>query len=248
MELKDYKKIICISYLIILFFAILLIYFNQWGYFFSPEYLFNNKENLLELKNKYLFEISVVFIFFTIIWTLFLGFTTPLFILAGFSFNVLYGTTLLLIGKTVGSTLLYIIANIYFKKSVKNYFEQKHSIFKNVIQNIKKNELSLLILTRFIPAPTQVIDLAPVLINAKISNYIMARFFGSLIPYLIIINMVRNFFELYQENDSLNINLFQSNEFLIAITFFILFVIVGKILKKKYFTNLKSTHRVAPKE
>ena len=57
-------------------------------------------------------------------------------------------------------------------------------------KNIKKNELSLLILSRFITAPSQVIDLAPVLINAKISNYIIARLLGSLIPYLIIINMV----------------------------------------------------------
>ena len=238
MVVKDYKKIIGVSYLIILFFAILIIYFNQWGNFFSPEYLFNNKENLLELKNKYLFETSVVFFFFIIIWTLLLGFSIPLFILTAFFFNVLYGTILLLIGRTVGSTLLYIIANIYFKKSVKNYFEQKNLIFKKVIKNIKKNELGLLILTRFITAPSQVIDLAPVLINAKISNFIIARFFGSLIPYLIIINMVSNFFEFYQENDILNINLFQSIEFLIAITSFILFLFVGKIIKKKYFSNI----------
>ena len=238
MELKDYKKIIGISYLVILFFAIFLIYYNQWGDYFSPEYLFSNKENLLELKNKYLFEISIIFSFFTIVWTLFLGFSFPLFILTGFFFDVLYGTILLLIGKTIGSTLLYIIANIYFKKGVQNYFDQKHLIFKKAIQNIKKNELSLLILTRFIPAPVQVCDLAPVLINAKVSNYIIAKFFGSLIPHLIIINMIRNFFEFYQENDSLNINLFQSKEFLIAIVIFILFLIVGKIIKKKYLTNI----------
>tara|TARA_Y100000590_G_scaffold166989_1_gene191211 strand:+ start:8625 stop:9344 length:720 start_codon:yes stop_codon:yes gene_type:complete len=238
MELKDYKKTIGIFYLIILFFAIFLIYYNQWSYYFSPEYLFNNKENLLDLKNKYLLQISVIFFFFTIIWTLFLGFSFPLFILTGFFFNVIYGTFLLLIGKTIGSTILYIIANIYFKKSVQNYFDQKHLIFKKAIKNIKKNELSLLILTRFIPAPVQVSDLAPVLINAKVSNYIIAKFFGSLVPHLIIINMIRNFFEFYQENDSLNINLFQSKEFLIAITIFILFLIVGRIIKKKYLTNI----------
>ena len=102
MELKDYKKTIGIFYLIILFFAIFLIYYNQWSYYFSPEYLFNNKENLLDLKNKYLLQISVIFFFFTIIWTLFLGFSFPLFILTGFFFNVIYGTFLLLIGKTIG--------------------------------------------------------------------------------------------------------------------------------------------------
>ena len=238
MELKDYKKIIGATYFVILFLAFFLIYYNQWGHYFTPEYLFSNKENLLELKNKYLFEISIVFFFFTIFWTLFLGFSFPLFILTGFFFNVLYGTILLLIGKTIGSTLLYIIANIYFKKSVKNYFDQKHFIFKKAIQNIKKKELSLLILTRFIPAPVQVSDLAPVLINAKISNYIIAKFFGSLIPHLIIINMVRNFFEFYQKNDNLNINLLQSKEFLIAIIIFILFLIFGKIIKKKYLTSI----------
>ena len=50
--------------------------------------------------------------------------------------------------------------------------------------------------------------------------------------------MVRNFFEFYQENDSLNINLFQSKEFLIAVIIFILFLIGGKIIKKKYLANI----------
>ena len=44
-----------------------------------------------------------------------LGFATPISLIAGFLFGKVYGTLISVFGFTIGCTLLYILANQYFK-------------------------------------------------------------------------------------------------------------------------------------
>ena len=78
-------------------------------------------------------------------------------------------------------------------------------------------------------------DLAPILIDAKIINYILGKFIGSILPNLILLNIVHNFFKFYEKENELNLNLFESREFLLSILFFIVFLLISYFIKSKFF-------------
>ena len=80
----------------------------------SYEFIKNNRDYFFRLKQTNLFLISLVFLFFTILWVVMAGFGLPAALLAGFIFGKWYGTFILVIGMTVGATILYIIGNYFF--------------------------------------------------------------------------------------------------------------------------------------
>ena len=50
------------------------------------------------------------------------GFGLPVALLAGFIFGKLLGTFILIIGMTIGATILYMLGNYFFKEVIKEKF------------------------------------------------------------------------------------------------------------------------------
>ena len=88
----------------------------------SYEFIKNNRDYFFGLKQTNLFLISLIFLFFTIVWVVMAGFGSPIALIAGFIFGKWLGTFVLTIGMTIGATILYIGANYFFKEIIKEKF------------------------------------------------------------------------------------------------------------------------------
>ena len=123
---KKIKFFLGIGYTVILI-IFLWVFFTNFSIdeIRSYEFIKNNREDLLEFKNSHLFFTIVIFFFFTIIWVLLLGFGTPIALLGGFIFGPWLGTFIVIFSLSIGATLLYIFANFFLKKLIKEKFEKK---------------------------------------------------------------------------------------------------------------------------
>ena len=88
----------------------------------SYEFIKNNRDYFFGLKKTNLFLLSVIFIFLTILWVLMAGFGSPVALLAGFIFGKWFGTIILVLGLSVGATILYIFGNYFLKEVIKEKF------------------------------------------------------------------------------------------------------------------------------
>jgi len=88
----------------------------------SYEFIKNNRDYFFGLKQTNLFLLSVIFIFLTILWVLMAGFGSPVALLAGFIFGKWFGTIILVLGLSVGATILYIFGNYFLKEGLKKNF------------------------------------------------------------------------------------------------------------------------------
>jgi uncharacterized membrane protein YdjX (TVP38/TMEM64 family) len=112
-----------------------------------------------------------LFFLFCIIWILLLGFATPISLIAGFLFGKLYGTLISVFAFTIGCTLLYYLANQYFKSLIIEKLSNKISKFKEIFN---KNEFLYFMIFRFAGGggtPFAIQNLLPVLFNMKLKNY-----------------------------------------------------------------------------
>ena len=91
----------------------------------SYEFIRSNKDQILEYKNNNFFFLSVTFFIFSIIWVLLLGFGLPLLLFAGFVFGKWWGIILIISSTTIGATLLYILAGLFFKDIIEQKLAPK---------------------------------------------------------------------------------------------------------------------------
>ena len=106
----------------------------------------NNQQLLNDFKLENIFLLLILFSIFSIIWILLLGFGSPLILFAGFVFGKWLGTLISVISFSVGATLLYCLANFFFKDFIKNKFSVKIEKFINLFN---KNDFLYFTLFRF---------------------------------------------------------------------------------------------------
>jgi len=173
---KNIKIILGISYLLIL--SIFLWFFFQnfsINDFTSYDLIKANRNTLEEIKNNNIFLSSLLFFLGSVLWTLLLGFGSPIFLVGGFVFGKWLGSFLVIFGLSTGATLLYIFANFFFKDVIKEKFSSR---FYNLTEKFKKNEFLFFLAFRFIGGiPFFISNILPTLFNIKVKNF----FFGSLI-------------------------------------------------------------------
>ena len=173
-KVKKIKICLGLIYLVVIS-LILLVFFNNFSLseVSSYEFIKNNRDYLMELKNSNYLLISVLFLIFTIIWVFFLGFGTPIFLLSGFIFGKWIGTIVVVFGLSIGATLLYIFANYFFKNFIEENFSQR---FSSLNQKFKKNEFLFFLIYRFVGGiPFALSNILPTLFNIKIKNFFLAH-------------------------------------------------------------------------
>ncbi len=177
MEKADKLKIfLAIAYATILT-LFLWVFFSKFSIneITSFDFIKNNRDYLIGIKEKNYFIVSIFFFIFTIIWVLLLGFGAPIYLLGGFIFGKWFGTVIVVLGLTTGSTLLYIFANFFFKDFIKEKFSYR---FISLNEKFKKNEFLYFLIYRFVGGiPFGISNIIPTLFNIKVKNF----FFGSLI-------------------------------------------------------------------
>ena len=142
----------------------------------SYEFIKNNRDYLLGLKQANFFLISLIFLLLTIVWVLMAGFGIPVSLLAGFIFGKWFGTFILVIGLTIGATILYALGNYFFKEIIKEKFLIR---FKNLEVKFKKSEFIYLLFYRTVGGiPFAISNVLPCIFNVKVSNFFWATLLG----------------------------------------------------------------------
>ena len=150
----------------------------------SYEFIKNNRDYFFGLKQANLFLISFIFLMATIIWVLMGGFGIPVALLAGFIFGKWLGTFILVIGMSIGATILYIFGNYFLKEIIKEKFLTR---FKDLEKKFKKSEFIYLLAYRFIGGiPFVLSNVIPCIFNVKVVNFFLATIIG-IIPQIFLV-------------------------------------------------------------
>jgi len=150
----------------------------------SYEFIKNNRDYFFEMKQSNLFLLSILFILFTCIWVFAAGFGSPIALFAGFIFGKWLGLIFVVFGMTIGATGLYIFANFFLKKIIRDKFLNK---FKNLEEKFKNSEFIYILIYRFVGGiPFALSNVLPCIFNVKISNFFLATLIG-LLPQLFLV-------------------------------------------------------------
>ena len=235
---KKIKIYLCLIYFLILS-IFLWVFFSKFSIneIISYDFIKNNRDYLISIKESNYFLVSVLFILFTIIWVLLLGFGSPIVLIAGFIFGKWSGTLLATVSLTLGATILYLFANYFIKDLIEEKFSKK---FSNLNDKFKKNEFIFFLIYRFIGGiPFQIQNILPVLFNVKLKNY----FFGTLLgmtPQIFVWATLGNGIEkiIYKNIQVPSFkDLILSPEIYLPIIGFIVILILSLLIKKIFFKD-----------
>ena len=201
----------------------------------SYEFIKNNRDYFFELKKSNLFLLSIIFILFTITWAFAGGFGSPVAIFAGFIFGKILGSLIVVIGLSVGATLLYLFANFFLKELIKDKFLKK---FKNLEEKFKNSEFIYLLIYRFVGGiPFAISNILPCIFNVKVANFFWATLIG-ILPQLFLICSIGSGLEkiIDQNLEAPNIiDLVTSKEIYIPLLIFFSLVVVTVFLRKSFY-------------
>jgi len=236
---KTLKLFLGISYILILLFFLYLIFsyvevtrLNDFLYY---------KELQIDLEkmiSKNLYINLLIFFLFCLIWVSLLGFGSPLLLISGILFGKWIGTFISVLSISVGTLILYSIANFFFKDLVYNLLEKR---FSKYIHLFRKNEFNYFLafrLTGGLGIPFGLQNVLPVIFNIKKSNYFFASFLG-FIPIFFIWNTIGSGLNEYvkQADNFRFFNLISNKEIYLPIILFIIVILISGIIKKRMFDN-----------
>jgi len=142
----------------------------------SYDFIKNNRDYFFGLKQSNIFLISLIFLLSTIIWVLMAGFGIPVALLAGFIFGKWLGTVILVVGLSIGATILYIFGNYFLKEIIKEKFLER---FKKLEGKFKKSEFIYLLVYRVVGGiPFALSNVLPCIFNVKVDNFFWATLIG----------------------------------------------------------------------
>jgi len=203
----------------------------------SYEFIKNNRDYFFGLKQTNLFLISLIFLISTIFWVVMAGFGLPIALLAGFIFGKWFGTFILIIGMTIGATILYMIGNYFFKELIKEKFLSK---FKNLETKFKKSEFIYLIAYRFIGGiPFALSNVLPCIFNVSINNFFWATLIGLTPQLFLVVSIGSGLEKIIEQNlESPRVaDLIYSPDIYIPMLAFVVLIIITIIAKKIFYSK-----------
>ena len=203
----------------------------------SYEFIKNNRDYFFELKQTNLFLISLTFLIATIVWVVMAGFGLPVALLAGFIFGKWLGIFILIIGMTVGATILYILGNYFFKELIREKFLNK---YKNLEIKFKKSEFIYLLVYRFIGGiPFAMSNVLPCIFNVRIRNFFWATLIGITPQLFLVVSIGSGLEKIIEQNLEAPrvIDLIYSPDIYIPMLAFMALIIITIIAKKIFYKN-----------
>ena len=224
------KKIFLTVFLLIIFSFWVIYFFNRD--FFELNTLFNYLEIIQNyISNYFLFSFCI----FTFSYFLFVVCNFPasslLSLIGGFFYGTWIGGLGIILGSTIGSFVVFLVAKIFFHDYVSKKLLHKYLFINKYFQ---QNELELMLLIRLIPG-----------IPFFVQNWILAGlgansikfFFTTLIglsPWAIIFASIgKGLEEIFIKDQDLSFSLIAKPEYLIPISLIISLVIFILLFKKK---------------
>jgi uncharacterized membrane protein YdjX (TVP38/TMEM64 family) len=199
---------------------------------------FKNYQQLLnDFKLKNIFLTLVLFSIFSIIWILLLGFGSPLALFAGVVFGKWLGTLIAVMSFSIGATLLYCLANFFFKDFIKNKFSTKAEKF---IDLFNKNDFLYFMLFRFTGGgmPFAIQNILPIIFNMKIKKYFFSTLLGIAPGVFLIAAIGAGVGNFIDKNDTIIwANLIKDPEINLPILIFVGVLVSAMIINKIFFNK-----------
>ena len=158
-------------------------------------------------------------------------------LIGGFLFGTWVGGIGIIIGGTIGSFIVFLVAKSFFHDYVYKKLLIKYKFINNYFQ---KNDLELMFLIRLIPGiPFFAQNLILAGLGANRSKFFFTTLLG-LSPWAIIFASIgRGLEEIFIEDQDLSFALIAKPEYLIPISIIVLLVLVILIFKKKFINSKK---------
>ena len=201
----------------------------------SYEFIRDNRDYFFELKSSNLLLLTLIFLVLTIIWILMAGFAAPLALLAGFIFDKWLGTFILVVGMSIGATLVYIFGNYFLKEIIKEKFLTR---FKGLEIKFKRSEFVYLLFYRFIGGiPFVISNVLPCIFNVKVKNFFWATIIGIIPQIFLMVSIGSGIEKIIDRNlEAPKIkDLIFSPDIYFPLISFILLIILTIILRKFFY-------------
>ena len=201
----------------------------------SYEFIKNNRDYFYGLKQSNLLMLSLIFLLATIIWVVMAGFGLPIALLAGFIFGTWFGVLILVIGMSIGATILYIFGNYFLKEIIREKFLNR---FKNLEVKFKKSEFIYLLIYRFIGGiPFALSNVLPCIFNVKVYNFFWATLIGITPQLFLVVSVGSGLEKIIEQNLEAPsiIDFIYSREIYFPMLGFILLVIFTIIARKIFY-------------
>ncbi|MDC0059714.1 VTT domain-containing protein [Pelagibacteraceae bacterium] len=202
----------------------------------SYEFIKINKDIILEYKNDNFLYLTTIFFIFVILWVALCGFAMPLLIFSGFVFGKYWGLLIILVSTTIGATLLYMLAGLFFRDLIEVKLAPKFSKLRSFFQ---KNDIAYFMFFRFIGgggAPYAVQNVLPILFNMSVKNFIIATVVGSTPSMFVTVAIGSGIESIIDKNEKLDaLTIISSPEIYLPIIFFFILLSVGFFIKKRFF-------------
>jgi uncharacterized membrane protein YdjX (TVP38/TMEM64 family) len=224
---------------LICFSALMFVIFSNFDFKDLSDINFfkNNQELLNDLKSKNTFLVLVLFSIFSIIWILLLGFGSPIALFAGFVFGKWLGTLITVVSLSIGATLLYCLANFFFKDFIKKKFSAKIEKFVNLFN---KNDILYFTLFRFTGGgmPFAIQNILPVIFDMKIKKYFFSTLLGIVPSMFVITSLGAGLGSFINRNNTIIwADLIKDPEIYFPILIFLIVMILATVTNKLFFNN-----------
>ena len=201
----------------------------------SYEFIKNNVDYFSNLKDKNYYTLLLTFFLFVVFWVLLLGFGSPVALASGFIFGKWIGTIIIATSLSVGSLLLYLIANFFFRDLVQQKLGNKMAFLKDLF---KKNEFLYFLIYRFIGGlPFFIHNTLPVIFNIRIINYFFGTLLGMIPQLFIMVSIGSGLEKIIKTNNSPPsfFEIIASKDIYLPLIAFIAIVVISIFLKKKFY-------------
>ena len=201
----------------------------------SYEFIKNNIDYFSNLKDKNYYTLLSTFFLFVVFWVLLLGFGSPVALASGFIFGKWIGTIIIATSLSVGSLLLYLIANFFFRDLVQQKLGNRMVFLKDLF---KKNEFLYFLIYRFIGGlPFFIHNTLPVIFNIRIINYFFGTLLGMIPQLFIMVSIGSGLEKIIKTNNSPPsfFEIIASKDIYLPLIAFIAIVVISIFLKKKFY-------------
>ena len=201
----------------------------------SYEFIKNNVDYFSNLKDKNYYALLLTFFLFVVFWVLLLGFGSPVALASGFIFGKWIGTIIIATSLSVGSLLLYLIANFFFRDLVQQKLGNRMVFLKDLF---KKNEFLYFLIYRFIGGlPFFIHNTLPVIFNIRIINYFFGTLLGMIPQLFIMVSIGSGLEKIIKTNNSPPsfFEIIASKDIYLPLIAFIAIVVISIFLKKKFY-------------
>ena len=154
----------------------------------------------------------------------------------GFIFGKWIGVSILVVGNTIGTVLLYLLARTFFSDLIENKIKPKFSKF---IKFFNRNETMYFMFFRFMggggtPFPIQ--NVLPVIFDMSVKNYIIATFLGIIPTTFVMVALGSGIENIIDQNVELSFSsVFFSPEIYFPLIGFGVLLTAAFAIKKLYF-------------